>query len=49
MAFAPRMTQLIADTYEPVDFGSQALFALVNLKERIGPCVCECPEDSQLT
>jgi hypothetical protein len=39
--FAPRMTELMNNRYQPVeDFGSQALFALVNMKERTGPCSC---------
>lgn len=48
MGFAPKMTEAVGDVYLPSDFGSVALFALVNLKEKIGPCSCAqhpCPLD----
>ena len=44
LAFAPRMSEPVDQSYKPVlTSGSQALFALVNLKETIGPCACKPP------
>ena len=44
LAFAPRMSEPVDQSYKPVlTSGSQSLFALVNLKETIGPCASTPP------